>query len=615
MSGRAILPSYHHPRGQCRASAQRQHRAPRPLLLGTPPVGFLATNNPISSRSTLALIPRHFCTPSTSSFLLHFVLYTPERYSICYLQILLYGYRITDPFQEPTHRASPSTTTPCRILALVSLAITPSLLSSEVLLSLIRIFRPQDEPSLHTYATYIMPQNLSLSVTLSSYGASRHLLHPPNATCTAIVATPIFPTAPASTALFPFRCGVANLFFPAPPDAPPLLSASHRQSDAFHAALRRCRPTKPDFYLGSVRCSRRSRRSRRSSPDIPDTHCLRRPNASSLPPHFGRARDARRLYLPLRGAAVRRRRGDQRCHVVSFTPTTILATPATLNPAPPLAEALPSPLLVAPGSHSASKPHFKAIAAMLDTTRAVSTSTRHNPFKFDDRSMSNAPYNVIAHAHRFKAPTFMNWLDPSHPLTLRSLPACKRTYFACSWMLKGSKEKGSRRRSYPRPNGADACVPIAASLAPLANDLVFEHPSRTCSAQMRIRISSRVRLGIRAALPDSQYLQSTALFHRSMCEFDACERDMAIPPAHTPFVSPPPVRPSLLPAWPERRVRHALRLPALPAARAGLLQQHDTERDLLSDYEASIRLLDAPRAYDLTKCAVHRPRRRTIGNK
>ncbi|KAJ7437170.1 hypothetical protein FB451DRAFT_1416985 [Mycena latifolia] len=49
---------------------------------------------------------------------------------------------------------------------------------------------------------------------------------------------------------------------------------------------------------------------------------------------------------------------------------------------------------------------------MLDTTRAVSTSTRHNAFKFDDHSISNAPYNAIAHAYRFDAPTFMNWLDP-----------------------------------------------------------------------------------------------------------------------------------------------------------------------------------------------------------
>ncbi|KAJ7482520.1 hypothetical protein FB451DRAFT_1170385 [Mycena latifolia] len=94
---------------------------------------------------------------------------------------------------------------------------------------------------------------------------------------------------------------------------------------------------------------------------------------------------------------------------------------------------------------------------MLDTTRAVSTSTCHNAFKFDDRSISNAPYNAIAHAYRFDAPTFMNWLDSGHPLTQRYLPACKRTYFAWSWMLKRSRETGSRRRSYPCPNAPDAC--------------------------------------------------------------------------------------------------------------------------------------------------------------
>ncbi|KAJ7252264.1 hypothetical protein C8J57DRAFT_1474307 [Mycena rebaudengoi] len=57
--------------------------------------------------------------------------------------------------------------------------------------------------------------------------------------------------------------------------------------------------------------------------------------------------------------------------------------------------------------------------------------------------------------------------------------------------------------------------------------------------------------------------------------------------ARTPFVSPPPVRPSLLPAWPERRVRHALRLPPPPAARASLLLQYHTEHDLLSHYPPS----------------------------
>ncbi|KAJ7300703.1 hypothetical protein DFH08DRAFT_1090515, partial [Mycena albidolilacea] len=42
----------------------------------------------------------------------------------------------------------------------------------------------------------------------------------------------------------------------------------------------------------------------------------------------------------------------------------------------------------------------------------------------------------------------------------------------------------------------------------------------------------------------------------------------------------------------------------LPTARAGLLQQHDTERDALRDYKATARLLNAPRAYDLTPDAV-----------
>jgi hypothetical protein len=37
------------------------------------------------------------------------------------------------------------------------------------------------------------------------------------------------------------------------------------------------------------------------------------------------------------------------------------------------------------------------------------------------------------------------------------------------------------------------------------------------------------------------------------------------------------------------------------------VQQHDIERGALDDYEATSRLLDAPRAYDLTPDAVPRP--------
>ncbi|KAJ7847581.1 hypothetical protein B0H14DRAFT_3453666 [Mycena olivaceomarginata] len=113
--------------------------------------------------------------------------------------------------------------------------------------------------------------------------------------------------------------------------------------------------------------------------------------------------------------------------------------------------------------------HFETIAALLDTTRAVPTSTRHNPFKFDDRSMSNAPYDVLAHAHRFEPTTFLNWLDP------RSLPAYKRTYLARSWMLKGPRGKGSQRRSYPRCARLHIAASLqgcaAASVALLTDDL------------------------------------------------------------------------------------------------------------------------------------------------
>ncbi|KAF8146064.1 hypothetical protein K438DRAFT_1781343 [Mycena galopus ATCC 62051] len=48
----------------------------------------------------------------------------------------------------------------------------------------------------------------------------------------------------------------------------------------------------------------------------------------------------------------------------------------------------------------------------------------------------------------------------------------------------------------------------------------------------------------------------------------------------------------------DARERHAAE--PLPPARPGPRHQHDTERATFSDYEATTRLLDAPRAYDLT---------------
>ncbi|KAJ6528466.1 hypothetical protein B0H19DRAFT_1385163 [Mycena capillaripes] len=86
---------------------------------------------------------------------------------------------------------------------------------------------------------------------------------------------------------------------------------------------------------------------------------------------------------------------------------------------------------------------------MLDTTRAVSTSTLQNPLKFDGCGISNALYAIPARI-------FISVLDAL---------------------------------SFGRP-----------PLVLLTKDLVLGHQSRTCAAQMRIRISSTVRLGTRAAL-------------------------------------------------------------------------------------------------------------------
>ncbi|KAF8195189.1 hypothetical protein K438DRAFT_1760862 [Mycena galopus ATCC 62051] len=78
-----------------------------------------------------------------------------------------------------------------------------------------------------------------------------------------------------------------------------------------------------------------------------------------------------------------------------------------------------------------------------------------------------------------------------------------------------------------------------------------------------------------------------------MCIFDACERDMASPPALA--------HPSMTPVHPlERLVQHAPRSSILPITHAGLLQLHDTQCDVLTHYEATTHQLRVPRAYDLT---------------
>ncbi|KAJ7265041.1 hypothetical protein C8J57DRAFT_1511605 [Mycena rebaudengoi] len=98
--GCAILLSYHHPRGQCRANAQRQHRAPRPLLFGTPPVGFLATNSPVSTRSTITFILQAIDTLLSAAF------------RTLHLGIVFYHFFLKTTLPLPDHRPIPGTYKP-----------------------------------------------------------------------------------------------------------------------------------------------------------------------------------------------------------------------------------------------------------------------------------------------------------------------------------------------------------------------------------------------------------------------------------------------------------------------------------------------------------------------
>jgi hypothetical protein len=83
---------------------------------------------------------------------------------------------------------------------------------------------------------------------------------------------------------------------------------------------------------------------------------------------------------------------------------------ATSNPAPLLADALPSPLLVTPAPIQPPSLTLKPLPPCSTQLARCRLPRANNPFKFDDRSMSNAPYDAIAHSHRFELP---NWLDPN----------------------------------------------------------------------------------------------------------------------------------------------------------------------------------------------------------
>jgi hypothetical protein len=72
------------------------------------------------------------------------------------------------------------------------------------------------------------------------------------------------------------------------------------------------------------------------------------------------------------------------------------------------------------------------------------------------------------------------------------------------------------RSSTSIPVAASLCRRAAASLALLTADLVIEHPSCTCSAQMQIHIPSRVQLGTQAAPPDHEYRAHAVSFNLTL---------------------------------------------------------------------------------------------------
>ncbi|KAJ7363016.1 hypothetical protein DFH08DRAFT_1073858 [Mycena albidolilacea] len=246
--------------------------------------------------------------------------------------------------------------------------------------------------------------------------------------------------------------------------------------------------------------------------EAPATLCpTSRPNVCSLPPRRPAAPRSQRPPPPVGTAAqslpfvlfASQFSANMNLAVYRLPRLAPLPT-ATLNPAPPSAEALPSASARRPDSAPASEPHFEAIAAVL-------TSTRHHPFSFDDRTMSRAPYNAIAHAH---------CMEPDlHELARSKTPAGPAVDHphrsACNSTQLDAEGIGSRRRSYPHPNAPNACVSIgphrSVTLAPQANDLVFEHPSGTCSAQVRIRCDLELGLPSQIASIKIQFVNQRHL--------------------------------------------------------------------------------------------------------
>ncbi|KAF8174508.1 hypothetical protein K438DRAFT_2023170 [Mycena galopus ATCC 62051] len=134
--------------------------------------------------------------------------------------------------------------------------------------------------------------------------------------------------------------------------------------------------------------------------------------------------------------------------------------------------------------------------------------------------MPNARLHGIADAHRFEAPTFMDWLE-------------------------GERQSVLSQYAQQHPSGP-------------GQRLVFEHPFSAV-------VNPRGRLGTRAALPDTEYRFSSAPFPQP--SFLLALPTVLFRPRGVyadvvlnhpvPLVSPPPVRPSLLTTPPERRLNDA----------------------------------------------------------
>ncbi|KAJ7780387.1 hypothetical protein B0H14DRAFT_3586237 [Mycena olivaceomarginata] len=142
------------------------------------------------------------------------------------------------------------------------------------------------------------------------------------------------------------------------------------------------------------------------------------------------------------------------------------------------------------------------------------------------RSASTSPESLISAAYSIASQPARSWkLDRS-----REMCSCPQSYSQCDIYCPISSNADLAvlvsARTHPTRFSssiliaASLCHRALASLVLLADALVSEHPSHTCSVQMRIRISSWVRLGARAVPPGRKYYVCGAF------EFAVCQRDI-----------------------------------------------------------------------------------------